>query len=314
MELKSYTAGDAEAACELWNQCLPPDRINSDNFYRRIIYDVNFDPQKYLFAVDQDGPMGFVYGVKRRVPDETAGLQPDQGWIAAMGTLPSRRGQGAGKALLGEIERRLAAEGAKRIDVGPYATNYFCPGVDTGAYESGVRFLRNRGYEARGECFSMEKNLRGYETPPRYVEKKKALEAAGYRFKLFEPRDLLGLFAFMGEDFSWWLPDVRASILAGRAEKTLILAQNAEGETVGFVLRGMDGTGERFGPFGVKPSLQGIGLGAVLFHAMMENMVSDRIFYTYFLWTSGRNMDIYGAWGMKVYRGYMMMGKTIAAE
>jgi GNAT superfamily N-acetyltransferase len=312
MEIRPYTAGDAEAACRLWNLCLPPDRINRDNFYRRVVCDVNFDPQKYLLAVEQGEPAGFVYGVKRRIPDETAGLQPDQGWIAAMGVHPSRRGRGIGKALLEGIEGRLTAEGAKKIDVGPYATNYFCPGVDKDAYEPGVRFFKNRAYETRGECFSMDMNLRGYETPARYIEKKKALEAAGYRFKPFEPGDILSLYSFMREDFIWWLPDVRASILAGRAEKTLILAQNAGGETVGFVLRAMDGSAERFGPFGVKPSLQGIGLGAVLFHAMMENMTADRVFYVYFLWTSGRNVDIYGAWGMKIYRSYAMMGKTAA--
>ncbi|MDR2020540.1 MAG: GNAT family N-acetyltransferase [Treponema sp.] len=311
MEIRPYTAGDAEAARELWNVCLPPDRINSDNFYRRIIYDVNFDPRKYLFAMKQGEPVGFVYGVKRRIPDETSGLQPDQGWIVAMGVHPSRRGQGVGKALLEAIEGLLAAGGTKKIDLGPYASNYFCPGVDKDAYESGVRFFTSHGYETKGESFSMDMNLRGYQRPLRYIEKKKALEAAGYRFKPFEPKDFLSLFAFMREDFSWWLPDVRASILAGRAEKTLILAQNAEGATVGFVLRAMDGTDERFGPFGTKPSLQGIGLGTTLFHDMMENMTANRVFYTYFLWTSGRNLDIYGTWGMKVYRGYAMLSKTI---
>jgi hypothetical protein len=73
----------------------------------------------------------------------------------------------------------------------------------------------------------------------------------------------------------------------------------------------MDGTAERFGPFGVAQKLQGIGLGAVLFHEMMENMVRARVFYTYFLWTTGRNLDIYGTWGMRVYRTYAMMGKAI---
>jgi GNAT superfamily N-acetyltransferase len=312
MEIRPYAAADAEAACALWNACLPLDRINGDNFYRRIIYDVNFDPQKYLFAVDRGKPVGFVYGVKRRIPDEIAGLQPDQGWIAAMGVHPSRRGQGVGKALLDAVEGLLAAEGAKKIDVGPYATNYFCSGVDKDTYAPGVRFFTRRGYTAKGESFSMDIDLHGYQKPARYVEKKKALQAAGYRFKAFEPGDALGLFAFMREDFGWWLPDVRASILAGRAEKTLILAQNAGGETVGFVLRAMDGTGERFGPFGTKPSLQGIGLGSTLFHEMMENMTANRIFYTYFLWTSGRNVDIYGTWGMKIYRTYTMLGKTAA--
>ena len=208
------------------------------------------------------------------------------------------------------IEKILRDEGAKKIDVGPYASNYFCPGVDKDAYAVGLGFLSRRGYEAKSESCSMHLSLRGYKTPPRYVEKKRALEAAGYRFKPYAAEDALGFFDFMRENFGWWLPDVRASILAGRAEKTLILAQDSSGAVAGFVLRSMDGTGERFGPFGTKPSLQGKGIGAVLFHEMMENMVRDRIFYTYFLWTGGRNLDIYGAWGMKVYRSYAMMSRS----
>ncbi|MDR1972127.1 MAG: GNAT family N-acetyltransferase [Treponema sp.] len=311
MEIRPFSAACIPAAWEIWNECLSRDPVNSDNFYRRIIYDANFDPDNYLFAVDRGELAGFVYGVKRRVPDEVSGLQPEQGWIAAMGVRPSLRGRGAGGALLGAIEETLGAQGVTRIDVGPYTPNYFCPGVDKEAYAAGVKFLGDRGYEISGECCSMEMNLRHYQTPPRYLEKKRALQKAGYTFKLYEARDSLSFFAFMAKHFSWWLPDVRAVILAGRAEKTLILAQNGSGETDGFVLRGLDGTAERFGPFGVNPSLQGIGLGSVLFHEMMENMAADRVFYTYFLWTSGRNLDIYGSWGMKVYRSYAMMKKII---
>jgi hypothetical protein len=74
-------------------------------------------------------------------------------------------------------------------------------------------------------------------------------------------------------------------------------------------MRAFDGTEERFGPFGVNPAHQGVGLGGVLFHEMMNQLVGQRIFYTWFLWTGGRNLDIYGTWGMKVYRTYTMMGK-----
>jgi GNAT superfamily N-acetyltransferase len=310
MTIRQYRAGDAEAACGLWNASLGEDQIDRDNFYRRIIYDLNFDPKKYLFAGEGGELLGFVYGVKRRVPDEIAGPQPEQGWIAALGVDPRARGKGVGGALLDAIETILREEGAKKIDVGPYASNYFCPGVDKDAYASGLGFLSRRGYEAKSESCSMHLSLRGYKTPPRHMEKKKALEAEGYRFKPYTDEDALSLFDFLRENFGWWLPDVRASILAGRAEKTLILAWDSSGAVAGFVLRAMDGTGERFGPFGTKPAFQGKGIGAVLFHEMMENMVRARIFYTYFLWTGGRNLDIYGAWGMKVYRTYAMMSRS----
>jgi GNAT superfamily N-acetyltransferase len=311
MNIREYRSEDTEKLCDLWNKCLYQDRINPDNFYQRIIYDINFDPGKLLIAADRSGLLGFIYAVKRRVPDEVCGMEPDQGWIAAMGTEPSRCGQGIGKALLAEAEKKLIGEGAKRIDVGPYTTNYICPGIDNKHYAPGVRFFAKNGYVEECKSCSMHMYLRGFTIPDRYVEKKKTLTAQGYRFSAFERRDAPDLFAFMHENFIQWLPDVRRSILSGRAEKTLILARDKEGRTVGFALRAMDGTDERFGPFGVSPALQGIGLGAVLFHEMMENMTENRIYYTYFLWGDGRNPDIYGSWGMKVYRTYAMMHRDI---
>ena len=312
MDIRQYNAQDANTVCRLWNESMVQDQINMDNFYRRVVYDLNFDPGKLLIA-EQDGEaLGFAYSVKRRFPDEVAGLQEEQAWIPALGVKPSARGKGVGQALLELTGEKLLNEGAKKIDVGPYPSNYICPGVDINAYSSGVRFFSSGGYEKKSESCSMHMNLRGYQTPAKYVEKKKALEAGGYRFKPYEAADALSLFAFVKEDFSWWLPDVRSSILAGRAEKNMILAQEAAtGATVGFVMRAMDGTPERFGPFGTKPSMQGKGIGTVLFHDMMENMVRDRIFYTFFLWTGGRNLDIYATWGMSIYRTYAMMSKTL---
>lgn len=310
MEIFAYRPEFLQAAIELWNACLTEDRVDEENFYNRIVYDVNFDPEKYLLAFVGDTPAGFVYATKRRVPDEISGLQPEQGWIVAFGVAPAFRRRNIGRSLYRKAEEALVSEGAQKIDAGAYGTNYFFPGVDVNAYEAGVAFLKVMGYERSGECCSMDIALRGYQAPPKYIEKKRALIEKGYRFDLYRPEDALSLFAFLREDFSWWLPDVRRAILAGRAEKTLILAHSPEGKVVGFVLRGMDGTPERFGPFGTSPSLQGIGIGAVLFHEMMENLVKARLFYTYFLWTSGRNLSIYGTWGMKVYRTYDMMSKS----
>jgi GNAT superfamily N-acetyltransferase len=262
---------------------------------------------------EQDGTeLGFAYAAMRRFPDEAAGLQPEQAWIVAFGVEPSARRKGAGKILLNSIEEKLQKEGAKKIDVGPYANNYISPGIDKNAYSSGIEFFLAHGYQKISESCAMHLNLRGYEKAAKYVEKKKALEAEGYLFKPYEAADAVGLFAFARESFPEWLPILRVSILAGRAEKTLIVAKEASGAAVGFVLRAMDGTPERFGPFGTKPSLQGKGIGTVLFHEMMENMVRDRIFHTYFLWTSGRNLDIYAAWGMSIFRTYVMISKTLS--
>ena len=281
-----------------------------DSFYRRVVYDVNFDPSLYLLAVEDGKIIGFVYGIKRKVYDEIKGLESEQGWIVAMGVHPSHCGQGIGSALLAAIEKILKERGTVRLDVGPYGSAYICPGIDKESYSKGVTFFTNRGYTDSGESCSMCMDLWGYEVPPQYIEKKKSLETRGFIFKPFAREDTLTLFGFMEKYFPYWLPLVRSSILQGRAEKTLITAFE-KNEAAGFVLRAMDGTDERFGPFGVRPDLQGIGLGSVLFHEMMENMIRNRIFHTYFMWTSGRNLEIYDSWGMKIFRRFAMFHKII---
>jgi GNAT superfamily N-acetyltransferase len=310
MIIKNFTSQDGPAVISLWNRCLPADTLDEENFYRRVICDVNFDPELFLLAEENGIPVGFAYGTKRRVPDEFSGLQPENAWLVAMGVDPKSRKQGTGQKLLSALEDTLRGKGALNLDVGTYPCNYFCPGVDTDVYGTGVDFLTKRGYIPKGECCSMDINLRGYETPMRYLEKKEKLIDEGYVFTAFSFGDSLPLFAFLREHFPWWLNDVRGAITAGRAEKTMVLAKH-RGKVVGFVMRAFDGCEERFGPFGVSPAYQGVGLGGVLFHEMMNQLINRRIFYTWFLWTSGRNLDIYGAWGMKVYRKYTMMGKKI---
>jgi GNAT superfamily N-acetyltransferase len=212
------------------------------------------------------------------------------------------------------MEKLLRERGAKRLDVGPYGSAYICPGVDKESYPEGVRFFGKRGYTDSGESCSMSMNLWGFTIPPQYIEKKKTLEAQGFVIKPFSKEDVPALFEFIREYFPTWLPLIRPSILEHRAEKTLIIALDKAGKVAGFVLRAMDGPDERFGPFAVRRDLQGIGLGSVLFHQMMENMIRNRIFHTYFMWTQGRNLEIYNSWGMKIFRRYAMFYKEIKVD
>jgi ribosomal protein S18 acetylase RimI-like enzyme len=311
MEVRAFAGKDAAEVTGLWNLCLGRDQLDIDSFFRRIIYDVNFDPSLFLLATEDRKIVGFIHGIKRKVHDEVLGLEPDKAWIMAMGVHPSYRNRGAGTVLLHTIENSLRERGAKRLDVGPYGSAYICPGIDKESYPEGVKFFDSRGYINSGESCSMSMNLWGFTIPPQYVEKKKTLEAQGFVFKPFSREDLPALSDFIREHFPSWLSLVRPSILEGRAEKTLIIALDKSGKVAGFVLRAMDGTEGRFGPFAIRPDLQGMGLGSVLFHEMMESMIRNRIYHTYFMWTSGRNLEIYGSWGMKIFRRYAMFYKVL---
>jgi len=312
MTIRKLTAADEQPVIKLWNATLKEDLINKENFYTRIICDVNFDPNLFLLAEEKNEIIGFAYGTKRRTPCEASGLQPDNAWLVAMGCHPNHRRKGVGTALVKALEQALAERGAKNLDVGPYATNYFFPGVDKENYASGVEFFKSLGYADKGICSSMDLNLRNYETPQKYLDRQAKMLEQGYAFGHFKMSDYLHLFDFMEKYFPYWMPNIRENILRGRGEETIQLAWNPGGEVVGFAMRAMDGTPGRFGPFGVASTQQGTGLGAILFHNLVRDMVERRIFYTWFLWTGGRNLDIYATWGMKVYRTYVMLGKLLS--
>lgn len=295
----------------LWNDCLYKDLVNETKFIKHVLFDPNFDADNYIVACDGDTPVGFIYATRRMVPDEIAGLQEGKGWIVAMGVLPKYRRQGIGRALVAKIEEKFKNEGVTQIDLCNYTTNYIVPGIDDEGYEGSKDFFTKLGYETYGKSVSMDIDLHDYKYPDKYKAKKKALEAEGYRFVPYEHKYALSLTAFFKKEFPYWLPACRESIVAGRGVDTIFLALDKDDNTVGYVMRAMDGSDERFGPFGVSVSMQGKSIGSLLFNELMQDMVKRRIFYTYFMWTGGRNIDYYGNWGMKVYRNYHMMKKAL---
>ena len=301
MKIRRFTALDGCAAIKLWNVSLKEDRLNDENFYTRIICDMNFDPNLYLLAEEAGEIIGFIYG----------GTNAEKAYIVAMGVCPKHRRKGVGTALVNGLEAAVKALGAVTLDMGNYAVNYFFPGVDEKNYADSIKFFKSLGYEEKGTCSSMDMNLREYETPAKYVERKKKLEAEGYTFGCFRWEDCLPMFEFFREHFPHWLGGVRSNILRGNGHETIQLARNPRGEVVGYAMRAGDGTPGRFGPFGVAETEQGTGLGGILFHNLISDMVERRIFYTWFLWTGGRNLDIYATWGMEKYRNYTIMGKTL---
>ena len=308
MTIREYAASDEPQLIDLWNKCLPFDTINQEILCRRIICDENFDSSLFMVAENANNELtGFIYGAVCKA------LEVDslEAWVIAFGVHPKWRLRGIGSNLLVALETAFQGRGTKTIELGGYAPNYFFPGVDKDAYEGAVTFFKSHGYIEKSICCAMDMSLRGYKMPEKAAKKRSALEDAGYKFLAFRLQDSLAVLSFMREAFPEWVNNMRDSILHGRAEKTVILAWSPKGEVVGFVMRGMDGTEERFGPFGVLPSMQGKGIGGILFHALMSSMVAGRIFYTYFLWGEGENIDMYGSWGMKRFREYMMMGKTL---
>ena len=84
MTIRSYTTTDAPTVINLWNTCLPADMINEENFYKRVICDINFDLNLFLLAEKAGELLGFAYGARRNDDIREAYLYSLKISVAAM--------------------------------------------------------------------------------------------------------------------------------------------------------------------------------------------------------------------------------------
>ena len=257
---------------DLWNECLTSDVINEKNFYNRIIFDVNFDTSNFIVAYDGSETVGFIYGTKRIVCDEVAGLQDGTAWIVEMGVKKKYRRQGIGTELVKKLENKFHSEGVNRIDLCNYSSNYITPGVDNENYQGSVNFFEKLGYKQYGKSVAMEMKLNNYTYLEKYKAKKKQLLEEGIRVVPFEYMYALSVKEFFKNEFEHWWPVCRNLIITTEEESPLFIALDKDEKTVGFVMRSMDGTPERFGPFGMSESLQGKSIGSLLFNELRSCM------------------------------------------
>ncbi len=107
----------------------------------------------------------------------------------------------------------------------------------------------------------------------------------------------------------------KASEDANVADATKTAEGNDAGgaRIVGFALYGAyRGVGERFGPFGVDPELQGTGLGKILLHLTMTRMRAEGLHSSWFLWTGEQSPagHLYAKAGYTVTRRFHVMRRT----
>jgi ribosomal protein S18 acetylase RimI-like enzyme len=108
MTLRAYNAPDRQAVIDLWNICLPEDAIDEENFFKRIICDIHFDPDLFYLAEENGVIKGFSYGT----------VMGDKAYIIAMGVHPDYRKKGFGNGLLDALEKSFAEKGAVSVDIG----------------------------------------------------------------------------------------------------------------------------------------------------------------------------------------------------
>lgn len=309
--VRAYDAGDEAAIISLWNATMASDPIGPAVFREKVLLDPNFDPNGCLVAEAGDAVRGFLLSLSRRVPFFNQGLQPEEAWITAFGVHPHWQRQRIGSHLLEACVQRLREHGSTTLTVSPYVPNYFIPGVDVAAYAAAVAFLKRHGFEEVSRPLSMRAELTGFRVPPAIAEAADKLIGGGLAIRVAEPADIVPVLDFVRQHFSWdWYreaADIFGDLFAGDPRQVNLLVARQGGEVVGYAQH----RAERFGPFGVNPSLRSRGIGRVLLAQTLVEMLKRGYHAAWFLWTSDNAARLYAQCGFHEVRRFAVMKRSL---
>ncbi len=309
--IRPYTGADESALIDLWNATMTCDRINPAVLRTKVLLDLNFNPEGLLLA-EQDGQLaGFVLSISRQVPQFLDGLEPERGWITAFGVRTGLRRQGIGGALFEAALQRMAQAGKREVFLSPYTPNYFIPGVDIQAYPGAVAFLHATGWQTLYEPISMRDETTGFQVLQEVIDREQALAAEGYCVRPVSSADLPELMPFIARHFGWdWVrfaQDYLLELFGPGSDQICFLGATHEGRIVGYCQQRR----ERFGPFGVDPSLRSKGIGRVLLFRCLADMLTKGFHSAWFLWTGVDAARLYSVAGFKQVRQFAVLKKTI---
>ena len=305
MMIVKYEQKYEKEVVELWNQTMLADPITIHKFRKQALFDDNFDPALCYVALEEEKPVGFCLGMRRKFPYMERGLEPDRGWIVVMFVAKEYQRKGIGTALVKRAEDDMKAAGAKNITLSAYSPSYFFPGVDEENYPEAKAFFEKLGYVAGKKDYSMCKDLHGYQISPEAKAKMEAAEKKGFRFINFTYDYALELLEFNKNQFGGgWKRNALIAMQNGTAEDLILLVLSPEGKICGFCMRMIDGNPSRFGPIGIDSGMRNEGLGSILLDFAQFEMAKRGIYHMYFVSTDDPGRRYYERHGIHVFRSF----------
>lgn len=291
MKIRTFKGTDIPAILALWNETMVYYPINEEAFKRKILLDVNFDPDGFFLAEEDGQLVGFIYALKRHVVLEVgASADKEKGFVVAMGFREGEDFREIGNALLKEAEAYINKDEKRTVMVYGYAPEYFYQGIDKDKYPAYAALLEENGYVAYSDSASLKLDLDAYRVPPDFAAKKKVLSEEGFYIGAVRLSDIPSLFQYV---LPGWRYRYRRLLKEDNDFGKIRVVVHKDA-VIGCILFGdaYDGA-ETINSFSVDTSFRGKGLGKMLLADCLLEMQKKGLHAAYIRW--GNYRDAAGA-------------------
>jgi len=194
------------------------------------------------------------------------------------------RRQGLGSKIFSEFIRRAKEKEITQAIYGPSVPEYWQPGVDI-RNTSLYFFLKKHKFKSQKAIFNLTVSTDEIKNEP-------ALTKEGYKYERVQPEDFDKLYDFVKQHFpnNTWAVEVKFSFTFN--PPTTYIAKDANNNIVGWATHSQFFPGS-FGPTGVKESLRGKGIGAILFLWCLWDIKQKGLHTSEIMWVEGNTIKFY---------------------
>jgi len=293
MKISELAHADLTAVAALTHD-MQMQPIDNEHSLTRSTLDA-FDSHSSLCLVAHEGEelIGFAFGARRE----------KQGIVRLFGVKTEHRRKGIATALLDELEKRLAEEGATSLAVDGIAPGWLFPGVEI-TRTAAISLLMQRGYKT-------DRNARIDMLVDLTLSANTALSFGSINgeFELrraaAEDREAIRNFVDAHFGKSW----VTESSAAFDHEPISMFLATKDSQIVSFAVYDVTGP-RRFGPTGTHPDMRGQGLGSALMRMCMHDMAARGDTTCEIVWV-GPIAYYARTLGARIHRAYWTFNKEL---
>jgi mycothiol synthase len=262
MELRELQDADFPEVLALCEHALPLDPWTLPGLHLHVRGEPDHDRAMQLTLWDDQQLVGILLGGLRGIDKERHGV------LRLFAIHASYRRRGYATTLLGAFEERMHQRGIDRLRIGG-APDYFWPGLDV-RYTPAFCLLERHGWHRTADAVNMRVDLRSRDWTTTQHEAR--LEEDGFVVRRLTLADREHFAKWLGT--TWNASWRYEGLLSYTNEPISTFVATRNEQIVAFATYGITPYIYGFGPTGTDPSLQGRGIGRVLFYRCMQDLHS----------------------------------------